>query len=321
MASLIQRNGKFLARIRITGKPSISETFNDKRSAQAWAVQTEDQIRRGVYEFNRQAMPTLRQALDDYLKKITPRKKGAKIERYVIGKLQLLPVAAKPIDQIQSAEFARLRDAWAKEISPSTIQKRHALLSHLYSVANREWGYDVVNPLLRVSKLKVDNQRTRTVAPDELDAILAAAPNNTIRTIARLAWHCAARLGELVSLDWQYVNLPARVMEFPITKNGSARTVPLTPSAAALLESLNPQTSSAPVFGVTSQAMSKAWIAAVHKARRAYEQGCDAQGVAPDADWLSDVHFHDLRHSAITRLAEHGLSTLELASISALSLP
>jgi integrase len=36
----------------------------------------------------------------------------------------------------------------------------------------------------------------------------------------------------------------------------------------------------------------------------------------PDADWLVGARFHDLRHSAITRLAEHGLSTLELASIS-----
>jgi integrase len=47
-----------------------------------------------------------------------------------------------------------------------------------------------------------------------------------------------------------------------------------------------------------------------------YEKDCEKRGVQPERGYLQDLHFHDLRHTAITRLAEHGLSTLELASIS-----
>lgn len=321
MATILKRNSRFLVRVRVSGSPTINKTFNDRRSAQAWASHAEDAVRRGVYDFGRQDMPTLREALSSYLKKITPKKRGSRQETHVVHFLQALQVATKPLDQIYSAEFARLRDVWAKEVSASTIQKRHALLSHLYNTAAREWGYTVENPLLRVSKLKVVNQRCRTVAPAELDAIINSAPSSTIKAIARLGFLTAARLGELTALQWQDIDLTGHVMTFQLTKNGTSRTIPLVPSAIALLESLQPQSKtqqrpSGPVFGVTSQSMSKAWAGAVHKARRTYEKACHDQGRQPDAAWLVDAHFHDLRHSAITRLAEEGLSTLELASIS-----
>jgi len=320
MATFIKRNNKFLVRVRLKGYPPVSRTFLDKRSAHAWAIETEDAIRRGVYAFGKVDPPTLKQALTRYGKEITPAKRGADRERHVIGMLKGLPLANRTLDQITTMELSKLRDAWLKEVSPSTIQKRHALLSHLYSIANREWGYDIPNPLLRVSKPKIDNRRTRTLSTEELDAILAAAPNNTIKVVALLAWHSAARLGELVSLQWQDVDLLASTMTFPLTKNGSARTVPLVPAAITLLQSLKPQTQPGqrpvgPVFATSSLSMTKAWIAAVKKARRAYEKACERKGETPVDDWLVNARFHDLRHSAVTRLAEHGLSTLELAAI------
>ncbi|WP_132584039.1 hypothetical protein [Paralcaligenes ureilyticus] len=59
-------------RIRVTGNPIVNKTFLDKRSAHTWAIQTEDAIKRGVFEFGKQDAPTLRKALSTYLKKITP---------------------------------------------------------------------------------------------------------------------------------------------------------------------------------------------------------------------------------------------------------
>lgn len=319
MASIIKRGTRFLVRVRVHGYPPLSKTFNDRRAAASWAAQAEDDVRRGVYEFSRVDVPTLAKALHKYGKAITPSKRGADKETYVLAALARLAIAQRPLDQIQAAEIARLRDEWLKALAPATVQRRMALLSHLFNTAIKEWGYSITNPLLHVTKPRVANQRTRTLSADELNCILASAPNETIKNISRLAWHTAARLGELVSLQWQDVDMNASTMTFPLTKNGSARTVPLVPAARALLASLQPKTppqSTGPVFATSSGSMTKAWTAAVKKARKAYEANCAKQGALPDAAWLADAHFHDLRHSAVTRLAEHGLSTLELAAIS-----
>lgn len=317
MATITSRNGKYSVRVRVQGHGPVSRTFNDSRAAHAWASETEDAIRRGIFQAHRPCMLTLDQALSRYEREVTPGKRGADKERYVIGTLRRLSLRTRPLDQITPADLVRLRDQWRVQVSPSTIQKRHALLSHLYSTAIREWGFtDLVNPLLKVSKPRVSNQRTRIIQADELEAILACSPNAVLPQVARLAWYTAARLGELVALQWPDVDLVNRTMTFPITKNGRAREVPLVPAAVALLAALKPKSPTGPVFAASSLSMSKSWAVAVRKARLAYEQDCVRQGLEPDDDWLVDVHFHDTRHSAITRLAEHGLSTLELAAIS-----
>jgi len=319
MATISKRNNKYFVRVRVRGAPSLHRTFSDRRAAQAWGVQVEDEIRRGVYEFGTANIPTLAQGLEQYVKKITVNKRGAKKETYLVTSMVNLPMASKRLDQIQAAEFAKLRDRWLKDLAPATVQRRLSILTHLYTIAIREWGYSITNPLLQIAKPKISNQRTRTISWEELETILTRAPNDAIRNIAALAWHTGARLGELVSLTWENVNLQAHTIFFELTKNGDSREVPLPPAAVALLESLQPKTKpqpTAPVFLTSSMSMSKAWANAVKKARKAYEDTCAEQGFEPDSEWLIGARFHDLRHSAITRLASHGLSTLELQAIS-----
>ncbi|KAA0911462.1 site-specific integrase [Pusillimonas sp. ANT_WB101] len=320
MATISKRNGKYSVRVRVLGFPCLHRTFNDRRAAQVWAVQVEDEINRGVYDFGKRELPTLAQALADYAKKVTAAKRGAVKEAYLINALARLPLARKPLDQIRPDELARLRDQWAQSLSPATVQRRLSVLSHLYNTAIKEWGHqELDNPLLRISKLKITNHRSRTVCARELDAVLAATASETVKHIARLAWHTAARLSELATLRWEYVDLQDGTAHFPITKNGLARTVPLAPGAISILERLKPKTKTPPtgaIFDIRPDSISKRWTLAVKKARKNYEAHCIEQGLQADADWLTNVRFHDLRHSAVTRLAEHGLSSLELAAIS-----
>jgi len=317
MATIIKQAGKYLVRVRITGHKAASASFNSEKAAATWAAVTEDAIKRGIYQYRQpSAIPTLSKALATYGKTVTPHKRGEKQERYVLAVLSRLPIALRPLDQVDRVDIAQLRDAWIRaRVSASTIQKRMALLSHLYTTARREWGLDVENPLRDVSKPLVNNRRTRIIMPDELQAITAqCAP--ALAALVRLARLSAARLGELATLQWQDVDLDARTMTFPLTKNGTARTVPLVPDALALLNGMKPSKAAGSVFGISSATATQAWRRAVVRARREYERTCVEQGTVPDGDYLRDCHFHDLRHSAITEFAERGLSTLKLASIS-----
>ncbi|WP_431197872.1 site-specific integrase [Roseibium album] len=80
------------------------------------------------------------------------------------------------------------------------------------------------------------------------------------------------------------------------SKNGYSRTIPLTPTAVALLRGLNREAET--VFPLTANALRMAWER------------------MPARTDIEDLHFHDLRHEAISRFFEMGLTVPEVASIS-----
>jgi integrase len=93
------------------------------------------------------------------------------------------------------------------------------------------------------------------------------------------------------------VDLTRRIAHLPDTKNGEARTVPLSSSAVQALRAL-PRNMHGQVFpGLKAEAVKHAFARSIRRAS------------------IEDLHFHDLRHEAITRLFELGLNLMEVASI------
>ena len=105
------------------------------------------------------------------------------------------------------------------------------------------------------------------------------------------------RRGEILGLRWEQIDLEKRIAFIPLTKNGESRTVPLSTAAVEILKTL-PRNLHGEVFPVNRTALS----AAIERARIKAE--------------LSDFHFHDLRHMAITRLAEKLPNLIELSAVS-----
>ncbi len=105
------------------------------------------------------------------------------------------------------------------------------------------------------------------------------------------------RRGEILGLRWEHIDLQKRTAFVPITKNGQSRLVPLTVLALEILAKL-PRSIDGRVFPVNGPMLS----AAIERAR-----------IKAD---LKDWHFHDLRHMAITRLAEKLPNLIELSAVS-----
>jgi integrase len=135
---------------------------------------------------------------------------------------------------------------------------------------------------------------------DEETRLLTAcreARNPFLLPIVHLALETAMRQDELVSLRWEHIDLNRQIAHLPDTKNGEARTVPLSSAAIRVLRSL-PRSLHGQVFpGLTTEAVKRAYIRAVRRAE------------------IEDLRFHDLRHEATTRLFEKGLNIMEVASI------
>ncbi|MDO9126730.1 MAG: site-specific integrase, partial [Parvibaculum sp.] len=221
------------------------------------------------------------------------------VEAYRIKAWLKCPLAKRFVSSLRSADFAAWRDARIKQgISPNTLKLEFAIISHLYSVARAEWGFESLeNPIRHLRMPKLPNGRSRRVSDDEVNLLIQHTGSLDLSPILRLAIETGMRRSEIASLTWKDVDINKRILELKETKNGDNRFVPLSSKAMSVLSSI-PRRIDGRIFGMTAHAITYAFIRASKRAT------------------LKDLHFHDLRHEAITRLFEKGLNVMEVGSIS-----
>ena len=208
-------------------------------------------------------------AVERYLAEVTPRKKGAASETNRLRALMRLPLARRYVAGIRGMDIARFRDERLRKVTPSTVKRDLVLLGHVFEVARKEWGIYLHNPV-RDIRLPADNRpRDRRLQTGEEARLLEAcqeARNPWLLPIVKLALETAMRQGELIRLRWQYIDLNRRTAHLPDTKNGEARTVPLSTTAVDVLRTL-PRALHGDVFpGVTTEAVKRSYMRATRRA-------------------------------------------------------
>jgi len=299
----------------------------------------ESEMSRGVWLSRSEAeATTLFDALDRYEREITPGKKSAAGEISFLRIWRATAMAKSVMATIRSADVAKLRDQWLKEYEPSTVLRRLAVLSHVFTIARKEWGMESLsNPVELVRKPRPNDARTRRIvveAPQlgtgdlgehepqrnagdgELERVLAASGSTLLPSVVWLAVETAMRRSEIAGLRWEHIDLERRVAHLPSTKNGSSRDVPLSTRAVNIFTALqkvdgelaegedDSTVEDGRVFRIRSDAVTRAFERAVLRAREVYLGNCKDSRKKPDPRYLTDLRFHDLRHEATSRLAD-----------------
>src|SRR5262249_27774277 len=120
--------------------------------------------------------------------------------------------------------------------------------------------------------------------------------NRWVLPIILFAIETGMRRGEIVALRWEHIRKDQESLLIPQSKNGYSRIIPLSPGELKLLSGL--PVIEDRVFPITALALRLAWDRVRSRAGAA------------------DLHFHDLRHEAISRFFERGLTIPEVALIS-----
>lgn len=251
---------------------------------------------------------SLHKALSKYYETVSVLKRGYKQELYRIAVIQRHSVAQKMMDEITTVDMASYRDdrlttknsRTGRNISSNTVRLELALLSSLYNLAKVEWGTCRSNPVKMVRKPKVPTGRNRRLTSLEERRLSRyfQTQNPALYTIFHLAIETAMRQGEILSLRWEHIDIQHGVAHLPLTKNGSSRDVPLSRKARNLLLDMG-RMLSGEVFNYTPSGFKSAWRLSLQRLK------------------IEDLHFHDLRHEAISRFFELGtLNVMEVAAIS-----
>ncbi|NDV11780.1 site-specific integrase [Crenobacter caeni] len=295
MASILRRGpDQVQAIIRRKGYPSQTRTFETRAAAEAWARSVESKIDLGQFHDLRPlGQLTLGDLLQRYGDEVTPTKRGAVAEGNRIKQLLRHPLSLRPMSTLRACDFAAYRNERLERVGPNTVRLELALLSHLYTVAIREWSLPMEHELHKVSRPKAAPGRERRLQRGELSRLLSAIEDQGgqaapwLRACIELALETGMRAGEILSLEWRQVDLVSAVIKLEQTKNGTSRLVPLSEHAESVLAALpRPELRVIPNFYDTSGL------------DRAFKRACLRAGI-------EGLRFHDLRHEAASRRAPH----------------
>lgn len=300
MASFEKRGETWRAQIRRKGYPHLAATFDTKAEAQRWAAEIEGDMSRSRFVDTREAESTmLTEALTRYVNEVSESKKGSAQEKVRAKKWQKSEWGAKSLAAIRSSDMAAYRDAELKAgKSTATIRLNLALISHLYTVAAKDWGIQgLKNPCTAIRMPKGSKQRERRPSTAELKSLYkhASEVNAELPVIIELAVETAMRRSELVMLRKDQVR--GKVAFLEDTKNGERRSVPLSKRAVELLEGLPTPIDGGRFFHLKLDSVSNYFALACEAAK------------------IKDLRLHDMRHEATSRLFERGLSIMEISSI------
>jgi integrase len=209
------------------------------------------------------------------------------------------------LTEIRSKHVAAYKKARVDEgAAPKTINNELILMGHAYKLAMREWEWVRENPVSNVSKLKVSNFIERWLKPKEEARLLAASPD-WLQDIIIFAVNTGLRQGEILKLSWDRIDFQRQTLTILEQKNGERDTLPLNEKATEVLRArgkvrlLNTNL----VFLSQAQTALDASniIRAFHKARK------EAR--------LTDLRFHDLRHTFATRLVQAGVDIYKVQKL------
>lgn len=303
MASVGKHGRGYRAQVYVKGRRA-SKVFRTQREASAWAHAMEGELEQAPA-----GRHTLQQMLEHYIKTVMPDKAGGDLEaRQARAFLRDFPdLAAKKLADLDTPDFAAWRDARLKGVSDATVLRNLNWLRHAFRLAREEWKWMTHNPLKGLRIPKNPAARTRRVSPLEVHALCrildyrpGKAPETKSQEVAlafMVGLRSGMRAGEILSLGKGNLNLTRRVASVAHKTQhltGKPRDVPLTRHAVRLLA---PVAHLEACFTLTSAVLDTLF----RKAR--------------DRLLIEDLHFHDSRAEALTRLSRK-VDVMTLAKIS-----
>lgn len=298
-------NGKVRAQIRRAGQPSIAKTWDTLKLAKEWARVTESTLDAGKKAgVHGQTGMSFGDACDRYIKEKTEISKTAVC---IIGNLKTKLGGIK-LQKLTDDDIVKYIIN-KKFGSPMSGSMHFSFFATVLKMAKFGWKYHVPE-ILAVAKGRLEvlelvgssKMRTRRPTLDELELLFnyKFPTDIPMNDIIRFAVVSAMRQSEIMRIQYSTLNKTEKSVlvtdrKHPTKKKGNDQVVPLLPAA---LEIINRQ--------VQKEGDERIFPFAAGTVGTYFTMACKQLGII-------DLHFHDLRHEAASRLFEMGYQIHEVA--------
>ena len=306
----------FRVRFRRRGYPDQIQTFPDEKLAKQWLSEQQRNAILGIHLPHVQSSNhTLSEAIDRYFLEELPRKpKNARNVRQhlewfrsELGQYALSAIRPSIINEkrilLEQGITAR-----KQRRSSTTVRRYLTSLSHLFTIAVRDWEWMHENPMEKISKPQAAPGRQRYLGTDERKRFLDEVKKSrcpVLYVIVALALSTGMRRGEIMNLRLKNIDITNKKIILETTKNGEPRNIPLIGNALnevlALVKERNAKQSDllfpSPMTPDKPYDIQTAWNFVLKRAN------------------IENFTFHDLRHSTASYQAANGRSLFEIGNL------
>ena len=289
MGSIRQRKRRYQVQVRRKGFPTRTKSFLSLKDAQRWERSQEleiDTLPPGQPQLCGQYVSDL---VHQFQASVLPTLKGQKQEASRLRRINA-EFGSMLAQELRNHHLAAYRDRRLKEVGPQTVKHEINLLRRILKLASDEWGTTLPHGVPSIRMPRLPRGRERRVSEEEL-SVIKSHLTPVMAAIVTIAVETAMRRSEILRLSRESVR-NEKWVHLTESKNGKSRFVPISKSAFAAIETLLKGKAPAP-----------------DSVTQAFARACKQASV-------DGVHFHDLRHEAVSRLFEQNRTIPEVASFS-----
>ncbi len=214
----------------------------------------------------------------------------------------------KHLTDITQPDVAKwLADKQDEGLAPATVEKIRVIFGRGFELALR-WGIPGAerNPVRGIPRRRFANARERFLNPQEAERLrkaVALSRNRMLPGIVALLLLTGARVSEVLSAEWQHVDLERQDWLIPMSKTGKARHVPLSQQAVEVIRQIKRKDGARYLF--PSRFDPKKPLGSIKHAW----QTARREAV------LGDLRIHDLRHSAASFMINSGIDLFAVGRV------
>lgn len=299
---IINRNGHWYVDYYFNGRRIRESVGTSKRLAETVLAKRKAEIAEGRFLLRKkEPKMTFSEMAANYLDYSRNNKKSFKRDILSCCKLKEYfgdtPVKAIVPEDIENFRTKRRSEKSYRgtQTAEATINRELSCLRHMLSRAERDKIIES-NPFKHIKLKKEENERDRVLSEKEYEKLKASSPG-WLRSIIITAYCTAMRLGELLNLTWDMVDLENGFIRLSSkdTKTGERRSIPLTTDMLSILSSIERREGIPYVFlrkGQRIKSIKDSFETAIKKAQ------------------IEGFTFHDLRHTCITNWRRAGIDNL-----------
>jgi len=270
-----------------------------KTVAEAVLAEKKKQIKLGLYDMLSADIPTFSEYKDEYhyyikdIKQIRSHIRTKQVlDRFQsnYGSYRLNEISSEVIDNYKTQ---RQNDG----IKNSTINRELTIISGFFSYAYKNKKFFGRNPVSEAGRLEYNSVIERILRPEEEIKLLECC-DKYLKDIVQIALNTGMRQGEIFKLRWDWIDFENNFIALPQThtKSKRERKIPLNQTVRKILMTRKLSSGGTDYVFMSPTGINKY----INNVTRSFKTACKRAGI----DYL---RFHDLRHTAATRLVESGI--------------
>ena len=234
---------------------------------------------------------TFREATEHYLEWSKTNKRNWKDDVFMLTKLNH-DLGNIPLYQVHTWHIEKVKHRLSIEgLSGARINRYLACLSGLFTKST-DWDlFDGQNPVRKVKRFK-ERASKRYLSKDEISKLLSFC-SDWMKPAVLVALNTGMRRGEIFDLKWKHVDFEVGSIHIADSKSGKSRDIPMSKVLMQTMKRIRTSAKGDFVFS------SPEGIRLKTKMKTAWDKTRERSS-------MTDIRFHDLRHTFGSHLAAKG---------------